>query len=365
MKILRIYILKELIGPFFLALLVLTFVLLMGNIIKLADLIINKGVGISYVGRFLLFLIPSLLSYTIPMSVLTGTLLAFGRLASDNELQAMRANGINLCRVMIPVIIFGLILSLVSCALNDRVIPMAHFASRRLLMEIGARKPEAFLESGTFTKTPDGYIIFIYEIKGNELHHIRIYQPQEGRPTRTIVANRGEIIGMPAKKTLTLRLTNAVVDEPDPRDPASFVKGNFKSYFLTLNLSERSQAIGSIGKKPRDKTIDELRQEIKRLRKENVDPSPLLIEIHKKISLAFASLALVLIGLPLAIIARRGERSIGFGISFAIVILYYILLAGGTALASKGTLPVVVCMWSPNLLLAIVGIPLIYLTVER
>lgn len=366
MKILKVYVLKELIGPFLMSLLVFTFVMVLVNIYKVFDLIISKGIGINYVARWFLYLMPYLLSYTIPMSILTGTLIAFGRLAQDNEIMAMRASGISLYRIMSPVVVLGLILSLVSVHLNDRIIPKAHFAARRLLAEIGTRSPAAFLEAGTFIKTFGGYIIFIYELKEkeNKLRHIRIYQPQEGRPTRTIIADRGEFISMPEKGMITLKLIDGTSDEPNPRDPSSFYKLNFDTYYLTLDLSE-SLGKGYVAKKLKDKTIDELRQEISRLRKKNVDTSPLLIEIHKKVSLGFASLAVVLIGLPLALIARRGERSIGFGIGLGVIVIYYILQAGGTALALKRTLPPTICMWSPNFLLAVVGVMLIRKTVER
>ncbi len=93
MRILRNYILKELLWPFLLSLVIFNFVLLMGNLIKLAELMVNKGVSIIFVLKLFLFLIPSLLSLTIPMAVLTATLLAFGRLASDNEITSMRASG--------------------------------------------------------------------------------------------------------------------------------------------------------------------------------------------------------------------------------------------------------------------------------
>lgn len=365
MKILRVYVLKELIGPFLMSLVVFTFVMVLVNIYKVFDLIISKGVGINYVARWFLYLMPYLLSYTIPMSILTGTLIAFGRLAQDNEIMAMRASGISLYRIMSPVVILGLILSLFSVHLNDRIIPKAHFAARGLLAEIGTRSPAAFLEAGTFIKTFGGYIIFIYEIKkGNKLRHIRIYQPQEGRPTRTIIADRGEFISMPEKGMITLKLIDGTSDEPNPRDPSSFYKLNFDTYYLSIDLSESLEK-GYVAKKLKDKTIDELRQEISKLRKKNVDPSPLLIEIHKKASLAFASLAVVLIGLPLALITRRGERSIGFGIGLGVIVIYYILQAGGTALALKRTFPPTICMWSPNFLLAVVGMVLIRKTVKR
>jgi len=163
---------------------------------------------------------------------------------------------------------------------------------------------------------------------------------------------------------LTLKLVNAVVDEPDPRDPGRYIKGKFKTYSLTLDISE-SLAKAEISKKPKDKTMDELREEIKRLSRDNVDTTPLLTEIHKKTSLAFASFAVVLIALPLAVIARRGEKFIGFGIGLGVIVIFYILRAGGTALALKGALPPILSMWFPNFLLASAGVVLIRLAIRR
>ena len=117
-------------------LLIFTFALVVGNLIKLVDLIINKGVNIALVGKLFLFLIPFLLSYTIPMSSLSATLLVFGKLSADNEIAAMRAHGVNLYKVAVPLIIAGIILSLGSIILNDRILPEAHFASRKIVKNI-------------------------------------------------------------------------------------------------------------------------------------------------------------------------------------------------------------------------------------
>ena len=110
MKILRKYLLKEVSLMFLLSLFIFTFALVAGNLIKLADLVINKGVNIVLIGKLFLFLIPFLLSYTIPMSSLSATLLVFGRLSSDNEITAMRAHGINLYKLTTPLITVGIII---------------------------------------------------------------------------------------------------------------------------------------------------------------------------------------------------------------------------------------------------------------
>ncbi|HNX91588.1 MAG TPA: LptF/LptG family permease, partial [Candidatus Omnitrophota bacterium] len=236
MRILRDYILKEFFSSFILSIVVFTFVLLVGNIIKLADLVINKGVDILSVLRLFLYLVPWLLSFTLPIAALTAVILTFGRFSSDGELTAMKASGIGLFRVSVPVIMLGIIFSFLAFFLNDQVSPNASFASRRVIKEIGIKNPAAALEEGQFIRGFENYVIFIYEVKGNRLKNIRIYQPQEGKPTRTIVAEMGEIKTVPEKNLIELRLYNGTSEEPSPTDPDSFYKLNFKTYSMSLDL---------------------------------------------------------------------------------------------------------------------------------
>lgn len=363
MKILRNHILKELTGPFILSLIIFTFVLLMGNLVQLAELVINKGVGVTYVVRLFIYLIPYLACYTIPMSILTSTLLVFGRFSADNEVTAMRANGVSLYKIAAPLLVVGLLISLASVILNDKILPRAHFASRRTIKEIGFKRPTAYLEPGTFIKNFEKYIIFIYGINQNKLTNVRIYEPREGKAARTIIAESGELISVPERNAIKLKLINGISDEPNPKDPKNFYKLNFKTYYLTLDLSEQNNA--SIGKKPKDMTIRELKKEIRKLEIMSIDANPLLTEIHKKIVLSFASLAFVLIGFPLGIITRRGERSITFGLSLGVIIVYYLLLAGGEALSLRGLCSPAIGVWFGTLLLIGAGAILTYRMVER
>ena len=363
MRILRNHILKELISPFLFSITVFTFVLLMGNLVKLAELVINRGVNVFDVLRLFFCLIPYLLSYTIPMSILTATLLAFGKLSSDNEITAMRASGISLYHIVLPVIVVSLIVSLLSIPLNDRLLPKSRFAARRIAKQIGMKRPTAYLEAGTFIKSFKKYVIFIYGISGNKLRNVRIYEPRENGPTRTIIANRGEFIPLPQKDMIKLKLIDGTSDEPNPRDPSSFYKLNFKTYYLTLDLTEYSAS--RIDKKAKDMSIDELRQEIKKLRASHIEPLPLISEIHRKIALSFASFAFILIGLPLAIKTRRTEKSIGFGLSLMVIVIYYLLLVGGEALSLKGLIHPALGSWSANILLIGAGGVLLYHTGKR
>jgi len=364
MKILRNYILKELIGPFFLSIILFTFVLLIGNLLKLADLIISKGVNVVSVGRLFFYLLPYLLSYTVPMAMLTSCLLAFGRLASDNEIIAMRSSGINLVRIATPALITAFIVSLALVPLNDKLIPRARYISRSILKDIGIKTPTAYLEAGTFIKAFEDYIIFIHAIDKNVVKNIRIYQPQKNKQTRTIVAERGEIISIPEKNIIRLKLVNGTSDEPDPRNPENFYKLNFKTYYMNLSTSVLGRS-GKLDKKNKDMTLAELRKEYNKLKTKKIDLAPILTEIHKKISLSFAPLVFVLIGIPIAIKTRRGEKTIGFGVSLAILVIYWLMLVGSTACSLKGSVPAWAAMWAPNMLIGLTGILLFWLTGEK
>ncbi len=355
MKILRNYFLKEFIGPLFLVLGVVTFVMILGNLIKIADLIINKGVALTSVLKLFALMIPSLLTYTLPISVLTAVLLSLGRLSGDNEIVAIKASGINLFTLMLPLIIVGLILSLILVVFNDRVIPYAHYTMRKAVVEVGVKNPTAALEPGVFIDSFENYILFIYGIEQNKLYNVRIYQPQgEDKPTRTIVAKRGEFIAVPEKNAIKMKLIDGTSDEPDPENPSNFYKLNFKTYFMTLNLA-KMQDKDKIGKKAKDMTIKELMEKIEEVKKDKIDPAPLLTEINKKISLAFSCLVFILLGMPLAIITRRREKSINLGIAFVIVGIYYLLFLGAEALSLQHLLNPALAMWLPNIIIGSIG----------
>ncbi len=339
---------------------VLTFVMILGNLVKIANLVINKGVDIYTVSKLFLFMMPYLLTYTVPLAALTAVLLSLGRLSSDNEIIAIRSSGVNLFSLILPLLVVGLILSLILVVFNDRVIPYALFASRKTMIEVGIKNPAAALEQGVFINSFDKYILFIYHIDQNKLGNVRIYEPQgENKPTPTIVAKKGEFIAIPEKNMVKLKLMDGTSDEPDPQNPSNFYKLNFKTYFMSLNLAQM-QDKDKIGKKFKDMTIKELRQEIKRIKREGIDPAPLITEINKKITLAFSCFVFMLLGSSLAIITRRREKSINFAMAFVIAGLYYLLLMGSEALSLQGYISPSIAMWLPNILLGTIGAILTY-----
>jgi lipopolysaccharide export system permease protein len=357
MRILRNHILSEFFGVFLTCLFSLIFVLLLGRgLIQMADLIFNKNVSIILVLQMLFYSFPFILTFVIPMAVLLATLLTFGKLSIDNEIMAIRASGVSLIKVITPLLVVTLLFCLFSFLLSDRIASVSHFMYRKLLTQIGMESPQAALEEGTFIKKFKNFVIFIYEIDKNKLKGIRIYQPQEGKPTRTIIAQKGELISIPEKNIIKLKLVHGTSDEPDPKDSSKLYKLNFKTYDLPLNTDGIKEP-EELGKKPKDMTVRELKNEIAQLGEAGIKATyPLSAEIHNKIALSFSSLAFLLIGIPLGITTRRHEKSVNFGMSLVLMTLYWLLLIGGKALAQKGLAPPFLSMQFSNFIVGGLGL---------
>ncbi|MFH1752878.1 MAG: LptF/LptG family permease, partial [Candidatus Omnitrophota bacterium] len=135
---------------------------------------------------------------------------------------------------------------------------------------------------------------------------------------------------------------------------------------MTMNLEEPKKTSDNIKKKAKDMTFRELRDEMKEIRAAGItDVSPILARIHNKIAISFASLAFMLIGLPIAVKTHRSEKSIGFGISLAILIVYWLLLATGNVCALRGLFPPWLSMWLGNIIFMAIGVFLFYKTARR
>jgi lipopolysaccharide export system permease protein len=362
MRTLRIYVLREHASPFFVTLAGLTAVLLIGNIIKFAELVIAKGVSIFDILRLIIYLIPYMLSFTVPMACLISIILSFGRLSSDYELIAMRASGVAPIRLVYPMLLVGLVISALLLIVNDRLVPASHLAFRRQLKAIGIKQPTAYLEAGTFIKEFSPYVIFVYQVEGQRLYNVRIYEPQPNGPTRTIIADRGEFTRLANKRGVELKLYDGTVDEWDPLRPGSFYKTTFITYTMTLRSEDDPDKVGA---KLKEMTFKELTLEREQLRQEGVDPLPVSLELHRKIASSFAVVVFVAIGLALGLRFHHHERLMSFVWILGVFMCYYLGTVGMNAIGLKGWLPPWAVMWMPNMVGAVVGGLMLFRAVRR
>ena len=142
MKIIDKYIFKELITPFFLSLFILLFILITQVFVKHIDRFIGKGLSLSVVLKYLLFNSAWIFSLAVPMAALIATMMAFGRLSSDNEISALKSSGISYFNLLKPAIMFGIILLITMIPFNLWILPEINFNNKVLTQKISKSRPD-------------------------------------------------------------------------------------------------------------------------------------------------------------------------------------------------------------------------------
>src|SRR5438128_3613781 len=130
------YVVREMVPPTALGLLLFTFILLLDTISNLMRILVSRGADLGTVLRAFLYLLPSIFSVTIPMAFLLGVLLAFGRMASDSEIVALRASGVSPLRLLRPVVSLSLLTGLLTFYVYAVLGPAANHAYREILFAL-------------------------------------------------------------------------------------------------------------------------------------------------------------------------------------------------------------------------------------
>jgi len=347
MKLIRQYFLKEFLSNFFLSLLGITLLMILGNLIKLSDMIVRKGVESASAFKLFLCYIPYLLEFSLPLSILLATLLTIGRASAENEIISLKTSGISLFKILFLFLVLGLITSLLSIILQDRIIPQAHFASRKIVKKIAKDNPLSFIEPGVFIDEFKDFVLFTRDVEENTLRKVFIYELKEDSPN-LIYAEKGDFVV--EKEILKIKLQDGFIEGPQMQ-----YRIHFKTHFMHLPIEKKEN---SVSKKPADMTLKELEEEINALRKRDLDPLPLEAEFHKKISISFSSLVFVLLGFGAGGLVKHKEKSINFGICFLSALGYYLLSLLGETLVLKKILPVYSGIWLANLILLTIGVAL-------
>ncbi len=358
-KTATLYILREILPVFFIGLMTFTIILLMDKILKLIELIVNRGGSLSDVLMLFLFISPSFLIITIPVAVLLGTLLTFGRLSSDSEITAFKASGMSLYQLFFPISIFALATFLLTSFLVFYGLPWGNRGFKATLYRLAQSKADIEIKERVFNDAFSGLVVYVdrLPLQGNHMEGILIYDEREKGKSNTILAKEGFIINNPESQEIILRLRSGDIHRFEP-EAHTFQKIKFDTYDLKLELAK---TFAAIEKKLKDweMSIDDIRKKMEEIKKTGKDTTSYEVELHKRYAIPFTCIVFALIGVPLGIHPHRSGRSYGFILSIFILIAYYVSLTASEILAMRKILPAYSVGWIPNLLFSGLGIYLL------
>ncbi|HEX6316236.1 MAG TPA: LptF/LptG family permease [Gemmatimonadaceae bacterium] len=236
MKIIHRYVLREHVGPLVFSLTALTSLLLLNYIAKQIDELVGKGLPAGVIGQFFLLSIPFTVAMTTPMSVLVATLYAFSRLASENEITALKANGVSLSRLLVPVLIAASFVSIGMIAFNDVVLPASNHQLRKLQTDIARKKPTFALKEQIINQVADRsvYLKAMRLSPDNRMTDVTIYDLTDVMRRRTIYADSGVLAFAANGRDLILTLYAGSTLEVPRTEPQRVQRADFAVNYVRV-----------------------------------------------------------------------------------------------------------------------------------
>ncbi len=359
------YIVDETVRPFFGAALFFLFVLLMFQVIRLSEFFVVHNVSIYSILTLMSYLSLTFTPVILPIAFLLAVLLGFGRLSTDSEVLAMRAAGVSVYSMLVPVFSLGVILAGIVMICNFFFVPYGSRMFRYELFRISNTKAIATIHPGTFTEGFFDMVLYADEVdsKKNTLNKVLIYDERKKDSPVTVVARRGQILnnlqdesGTPG---LVLRLFEGNVHRGNPGENV-YEKIDFGVYDIFLKI-ETAKVVGVDVPKTMDFTVlkarlDELK--IKRKlqpgdlsREDNLDWINFGVEYWKRLALAASCIVFSLMGVAFGVVRTRTVRSNSFLICIFVLLLYYGIYSAGHNLSHAGKVHGFVGMFAANIVL--------------
>jgi lipopolysaccharide export system permease protein len=296
MGILTRYILRAHVAPFFFALTVLTGILMINTVARRLESLAGKGLPWSVMAEVFVLSLPHILALTLPMSVLVATLFAFSRLAADNEITALKASGVNLNRLLIPLLVVATLFGGGMLWFNDYLLPETNHILKLRLLDVQRKAPTLQLKEQTINPIRTGrsarpqYYLQAAEVRSatNELVDIVIYDYSDREQTRTIYADSGVMAFNQAQTDLFLTLYDGWINQIEADTPQRFVRSFFDQYRIQIRgvgnelarteaeggtRSDREMSLGMLSDAATqaEERADSLRGEAARLSMETLD----------------------------------------------------------------------------------------------
>jgi LPS export ABC transporter permease LptF len=359
MKLIDRFVSRELLVSVLFAIAVLSLVLVVGNIFrKLLPLLVNHDVPLEYLIAFIAYVLPFSLIFTIPWGLLTAILLVFGRLSADNELIALRCNGVSITRICIPLGAIAVMCTAICLWLNVQAAPAAQEKLRGTIFDLATRNPLALFGSDQVIDQFPGRRIYVGKKEGNKLENITVFEMDDKMlPVKVTYARTGMLEADLANKQILMHLYKARYQERDSKDPFNLHKIHDGINMVEGTLPISLEELYEKEKKRPYRSALSIEQLLEQLKSENSrERSASRTEINKRFSFPFACVAFAIIGVPLGVTAHRRETSIGFAMGLIVATTYFLFVIIGDTLRGNPHAHPELLVWFPNVLFIVLGV---------
>ena len=345
------YILRELIKIFLITVGALTTVLYLDKFLFIAENIVNRGVSILEVFLIMIYISPSYLALTVPISVLVASVATFNQFSASNEWVAMKSCHLSFMQTMRPVLIFSIFTYIVAVIIMVYALPWGNFAYKQKTYEIIKNRADINIKPNILNYDfKDLVILAKKREKKFQFRDILLADTTQSKSPKIITANQAIILPNVESLKIRLELTSGTIHELGDK-LSEYQTINFDTYELNLSLPDTAQLEKEALVGHRELSINLLLKQIKDFENKGLPTFAAKVELSKKFAIPFTCLLFGLLGAPLGIHSSRGGKSGSFATSIMVILLYYMGLIFAQNMGKSGQVEPYSAIWVPNIII--------------
>ena len=232
MRLLSRYFIREMVLPFFFSLLMITFLLFINFLLRAVDRFLGKGLDVITILEYLFLTLAWIIALAVPMAVLLSTLMTFGRLSEDNEINAMRASGVGFISIIRAPLMFGITIALLLIFFNNFILPDMNFRARLLSGDIYRKRPGMNIEPGIFLDNLPDYSMIVGGKEGEIMSDVRIFSKGKQEAQTSIHAKTGTLSTLADAFLLTL--FDGEIHELESKDFTNYRRIIFETHKIII-----------------------------------------------------------------------------------------------------------------------------------
>jgi len=299
----------------------------------------------------MIYISPSYLALTIPISVLVASVATFNQFSASNEWIAMKSCHLSFMQTMRPVLIFSIFTYLVAVIIMVYALPWGNFAYKQKTYEIIKNHADINIKSNILNYDFKGLVILAKKReKKYQFRDIFIANTTQPKSPKIITANQAIILPIIESLKIRLKLTGGTIHELGDK-LSEYQTINFDTYELTLSLPDTAQLEKEALIGHRELSISLLLKQIKDFEKKGLPTFSAKVELSKKFAIPFTCLLFGLLGAPLGIHSSRGGKSGSFATSIMVILLYYMGLIFAQNMGKSGQIEPYSSIWIPNIIM--------------
>ncbi|MCB2198877.1 LptF/LptG family permease [bacterium] len=374
MNILDRYIIREHIGPFFISISLIMFLFTLNLALRMLGRIVGQGLEFGIIIEYFFLNLAWILTLAVPMGVLVATLMAFGRMAGDREIVAMKSAGVGIVRMIRPAMIAALVVAGFSLYFQDQILPDMNYRNKLLTSSIRRKKPNVVLREGIFTRDLPKQTLLVKDIRegSDMLNDVTIFDESDPSEPSTVIADSGQLLYVDTLGMYQFHLYEGEIHQMKRKETEGYEILRFERALFRIDSPDQVLQRSERGYRgDRELSLSGLLGRVEELKKRKNPEryersiSRYMVEYHKKWAISAAALVFVLIGAPLGVRLTHGGLGVSGPLAVFFFLLYWSFLIGGENLADRMIVGPAISMWAANILLTIVGLYLIRLEIRQ